>query len=151
MTRSKIVPAIVAAFCGLALQFQPSGANTQPAQRFQDGTNVTYVTAQYFVSQSYPLCSPYWGTCLIIDANGFLFLIDWQGGILWQPDPIGGSVSPYTAHPTPGALLDFQTDGNAVLYAQDSYGDQLHCWRTGTTDWNGDPGVYMAVGDNGNL
>ena len=65
MTRSKIIPAIVAAFCGLALQFQASGANAQTGTHYQCGgghcTNLTYATAQYLVSQSSPLCAPYWG------------------------------------------------------------------------------------------
>jgi hypothetical protein len=45
MTRSKIIPAIVAAFCGLALQFQVSGANAQTQAGWVNdqygGTNVT--------------------------------------------------------------------------------------------------------------
>jgi hypothetical protein len=146
MIRSKIIPAIVAAFCGLALQFQASGANAQgtTGTKYVGGTNVTWATAVYVVTQSNPLCSPYWHNCLIMDANGYIFLVDWRGGILW-------TAGNYSEYPNSGAVLDFQTDGNLVLYATDSDGNLLHCWRTGTTNWNGDPGYYMAVQDDGNF
>jgi hypothetical protein len=181
MIRSKIIPAIVAAFCGLALQFQASGANAQEGTtgtHYQCGggscTNLTYATASYTVFQGSPLCSPYWGNCLIIASSGFMFLIDWQGNILWQPAAIGaqdctygttnctntrtpGCFSCYTGNPTPGAELVFQSDGNFVLYAVDYSGGpdgpRLAVWRTGTTNYNGqnDYGYYVAIQDDGNF
>jgi hypothetical protein len=166
MTRSKIIAAIVAAFCGLALQFQVSGANAQTGTYFVDNTNVDYATATYLVSRGEPLCSPYWHTCLMVDGYGYLYLVDWRGNILWEPAPIGaqdcfntycennvyspGCFSCYTEPTAPGAYLQFQNDGNAVLYAPDSSGNfSVHSWRTGTTGY--DPGVYLAVQDNGDF
>jgi hypothetical protein len=146
MTRSKIIPAIVAAFCGLALQFHASGANAQTT--FVGGTNVTYRTAPQLLYYGSPtLCSPYWANCLYVDALGNIILENWEGGIRWSPST---NFTPGLGE-FPGDFLEFQTDGNLVLYGYNSLGDLLHIWRTGTTDWDGDPGYYMAVQDDGNF
>jgi hypothetical protein len=150
MTRSKIIPGILAGFCALALQFQTSTANAQnyfvvPGNQEDAGWSGYYVNYPYFLGPGYNLCSPNGWVCLAMNGSGALDLYDVQDGniLLWYPNNTENNE----------AFLYFQPDGNVVVYAP---GTDCDCmlddgFHTGTTNWNGDPGAFLAVQDDGNF
>jgi hypothetical protein len=149
MLRSKCISIILAVFCGLAMQFQASGANAQVQYGCMNGICYAFVTPTYFLYTGGPaLCSPN-GNCLVMadnnsqtqdgkPGNGQLQMFSLFGDLLWTSEADGAGFSDYLA---------FQSDGNLVIYQNG--GSAI--WRTGTTNWNGDPGAYLAVQDDGNL
>jgi hypothetical protein len=90
MTRSKIIPIMLAAACGLALQFQASGANAQnfvpsepnvgPEFGTAGNTYNTNVTPNYYMYEGSPsICSPVVGNCLVKQTDGNLVLYSYEG------------------------------------------------------------------------
>jgi hypothetical protein len=82
-------------------------------------------------------------------SDGFIFLNDGLGKILWQPEAIGGSPNPYLAQPDAFAYggsswLSLTWNGNLELYA-DYIWNTLDAWQP----YNGSSATYIAVGDDG--
>jgi hypothetical protein len=144
MTRSKIIMGILAGFCGLALQFQTSTANAQTSFTTPGGWLGNYVNPAYLLGVGHSLCSPNGTVCLVMNSTGALVLYDvLDGNIpLWYPNNTENNE----------AFLYFQPDGNVVVYAPGNCSCMLDDgFHTGTTNWDGDPGWFLAVQDDGNF
>jgi hypothetical protein len=151
MIRSKIIPILAAAFCGLAAQFQASAANAQTAW--------IYTSTQ--MNQGYVNCSGI-GNCLEVQQDGNIVLYNLYGNALW-------ATATNTIY---GDYLFFQGDGNLVVYsagpvAGDPNSIPGGClvfqtcpavWASGTngpadggSTVTGLPGAYLGIQDDGNL
>jgi hypothetical protein len=150
MIRSKLIPIMLAAFCGLAFQFQVSAANAQTA----------WIYPRTQMNQGYVNCSGI-GNCLEVQQDGNVVLYNLYGNALWAT----GTNTPY------GDYLFFQGDGNLVVYS--APGDPgpnsfigaclvlQTCpavWASGTngpadggSTVTGLPGAYLGIQDDGNL
>lgn len=152
MIRSKIIPILVAAFCGLAMQFQASGANAQG-----------YVATGSTITPGWGWCdSDYWCVWMVADgSNQYAGFYDPNNNLIWNTPTVPyttvyGTCGGVTLVISNNAFFSFQYDGNLVLDYTSDYacsGDQVvgggrtTRWRTGTTNWNGDPGVYLVIND----
>jgi hypothetical protein len=143
MTRSTIIPVSLAAFCGLALQFQSNTANAQAYTNI-NGINLVFFTPQDTFPGGYEICSPI-GNCLSVTTyNGQLSYYNLYGDLLWWSNSWGGW--------DPTDYVVFQNDGNLVIY--DPALDYQAVWDTGTTSYwtsTGTQGWYMAIQDDGNF
>jgi hypothetical protein len=143
MTRSKFIPTMLAAFCGLGLQFQTSGANAQTYGTL-NGINLVYFTPTDYFPEGYEIYSPnnnYYLTIIV----GDLVLFGPSGQVIWS----AGMSSSFTGPVDSSDHVVFQSDGNLVI--RNANLDDEAIWRTGTTDWNGHPGYFMAIQDDGNF
>jgi len=140
MTRSKIIPVSLAAFCGFALQFQTSAVRAQTYGNL-NGVNLVYFTPTDYFPAGYEICSPI-GNCLWVNPNnGQLSLYSLYGDLIWWTG--FGDGNPYET-------TVFQSDGNLVTY--DPWLGAV--WDTGTTSYwtsTGTQGWYMAIQDDGNF
>jgi pseudomonalisin len=153
MTRSKSIPIMIAACCGLALQFQAAGANAQSILEFGTAGN----TYNYNVTPGFTMfegaaaiCSPYVHNCLVMQDDGNLVLYSGVDGTYLWASNTGGSSNGSTIIP----ILNFYLNGDMqVGYFN---GQENVLFDTGTNqggfeDWSGLQGQYLAVQDDGNL
>jgi hypothetical protein len=107
MTRSKLIPITIAAFCGLAFEFQASGANAQTPTGIR-GQEITPAAALSQGNSLYPgfAMRTYSGYLLVLLQDGNLVLYSPSMTVLWSTGTYGN---------TP-LNLTMQTDGNLVLY-----------------------------------
>jgi hypothetical protein len=141
MTRLKLITTMLAGFCGLAVQFQVNTANAQTPGTL-NGINLVYFTPTDYFAFGYEICSPA-GVCLYY--GGQIFLYDPYGNLLWYSSMSASFTGPLSGN----SQLVFQGDGNLVIRNWDLGGEAT--WRTGTTNWDGDPAWYMAIQDDGNF
>jgi hypothetical protein len=141
MIRSKLIPLILAAFCGLAMQFQASRANADAAW-YQGST----------LGSGYGICN---------DAGYCFWMLSGEttaGTAAWE-DPYGNilmQTPPPAAEYTTDSWLIFQNDGNLVVYDQYCF-----IWCNNTVDWatntyagntsTGYPAGTLILADDGNL
>jgi hypothetical protein len=128
MTCSKIVPATLAAFCGLALQANAANA---PQQNSATAQSVTLLPGKHL--------SP--GMGLRTD-NGHLLLLQFDGNVVLYNSKHVAIWSTNTKGYEP-LQLTMKGDGNLVLYSTNG-----QVWASNTS---GNPGAFLVVGDDGNL
>jgi hypothetical protein len=118
MIRSKIIPVIFAAFCGIALQ--GSAANAQSL--FEDNGVMLQPGSSLFPGS---VMRTYTGYMLFLQQDGNLVLYDPNKTVLW-------STNTYGKVP---AFLTMQMDGNLVLYgySQGSAGPMQQLWASDTS------------------
>jgi hypothetical protein len=148
MIRSRIIPFILAIFCGLAMQFQASGANAQ----------IIYPGDAW---GSYFQLNPGWciyngpGYHLCMQSDGTADLYDYNNNWLWgTPTPASDDLD----FVSPG-YLSFQNIGSLAVYdnvvVPGVYEEFLGLtYETNTTAGNsitGNPGVYLVLRYYGNL
>jgi hypothetical protein len=152
MIRSKFILSILAAFCGLALQFHSSPANAQTCtpEFGQVGgiynNNATPGCVMFAGSQ---IRSPYVGNCLVMGSDGNIYLYSgYDGAQLWSSDT---GLDPI------GNFMQFLPNGDMQIATVCSCpsGDSVY-FDTGTQqggyeDWSGYQGQYLTVQDDGNL
>lgn len=153
MIRSKFILSILAAFCGLALQFHSSAANAQtcsPEFGQVGGIYNNNVTPGCVMSAGSPqICSPYVGNCLYMSSDGNLYLFSGvDGNVLWfsdtGEDPIGNFMGFFPNGDMQIATVCSCPSGLSVYF---DTGTQ----QGGSEDWSGSPGQYLTVQDDGNL
>jgi hypothetical protein len=150
MKRFKIIPISVAAACGLALQFQASGANAQQTPEFGTAGNTynTNVIPGFSMFEGNPgICFPVVGNCLNMQTDGNLVLYSFEGVAIWASNTWGDA----------GDYMVFNTIGDFQVTNVNAAGDPyVALWNAGTylggpNDWSGSPGYFLAVQDDGNL
>jgi hypothetical protein len=140
MTRSKFLPIILAALCGLAFQLQASAANAQS----QSNSATTQSQASPAPKQSISILpgqhlnpgmgvrSPN-GHSLVLQQDGNLVLFNGKRVPIWSINAKGYEP----------VQLIMKTDGNLVLYSTIG-----QVWASNTS---GNPGAFFALHDDGNL
>jgi hypothetical protein len=152
MIRSTIIPILVAAFCGLALQFHSSAANAQtcvPEFGQVGGIYNNNATPGCTLMSGQQICSPYVGNCLSMSSDGSLYLYSgYDGAQLWSSetseDPIGnfmvffpnGDMQIATVCSCPSGLSFYFDTGTQ---------------QGGYEDWSGYQGYFLTVQDDGNF
>jgi hypothetical protein len=124
MARSKCITTMLAAFCGLAVQFQASGAAAQSTILYP-GDSLRFGTINMMVSGNFH--------SLIMQRDGNLVLYSPTNGAIWSTNTFWG----------PDTHVDMQLDGNLVVY--NNYGP---VWASQTS---GHPFSCLALQDDGNL
>jgi hypothetical protein len=154
MTRSKIIPASLAALCGLALQFHVGVAHAQclpgclneaaflyPGQALLPGQALRSYTGYLFVLQQdgnlvlyNPSNTPIWSTpntydfepmYLLLDYNGLLTLYSFPANLIGSPQPVWSTNTPAGL-----ATLVLLPNGNLVI-TNLAPGNEP-AWQTGT-------------------
>jgi hypothetical protein len=135
----KIIPILVAAFCGFAIEFQAAAANAQAGP--------AYVTTGTQLNPGWGFCTAN-NYCLWMLNDGWddgtAGLFDPNGNLLWQSSQNCGNA-PYEY-----GYLGFQNDGNLVVYSdnQGAYGSPCVDFAANTYAGNtitGDPGAYLVI------
>jgi hypothetical protein len=148
MIRSKFIPVILAAFCGLAAQFQASRANAQTVI-YQSPWSLDLFQG-VVLNEGEGACSGS-GYCLWMwgpwGLQGNLQFFDPNGNLIWQ--------SPIWENDSPNAWASFQSDGNLVVYTPASIGSNaLVNFATNTYAGNtatGWPGGVIVIQEFGYL
>jgi hypothetical protein len=122
MVRSNFIPVTLAALCGLALQFQPSGANAQSATLWP-GRSLTPGTALRSGN----------GHILAVQHDGNVVLYTASGVLIWSTNTRGYQPLYFLMKP----------DGNLVLVTTTG-----QAWASNTSS---NPGASLVVQDDGNL
>jgi hypothetical protein len=139
MTRSKLIPITLAAFCGLAFQSQANAANapqqnapnTQSQATSAKATSVTLLPGQH-LTPGMGLRSPN-GHSLVFQIDGNVVLYTSKHVTIWSTNTKGYEP----------VQLSMKADGNLVLYATTG-----QVWASNTS---GNPGASLVVQDDGNL
>jgi hypothetical protein len=131
MVGSKIIPILVAAFCGLVLQSQANAANAQSQANAASATSVTLSPGKHLMP-GMGLRSPN-GHSLVLQADGNVVLYTSKRVPIWSTNTKGYEP----------VQLIMKGDGNLVLYSTTG-----QVWASNTS---GNPGAFLAVQDDGNL
>jgi hypothetical protein len=163
MTRSKIIPIMIAAFCGLALQFHSSAVDAQTCspEFGQVGGIPNYnATPGCFMFVTSPqICSPYVGNCLVMGLDGSLYLYSgYDGNQLWSSETSNADTVLAANNPVVFAnLMQFLPNGDMQIVASTCTAPTgCDYFDTGTQqggyeDWSGYQGYFLTVQDDGNF
>jgi hypothetical protein len=139
MTRSKLIPITIAAFCGLMLQSQanaanapqPNPANAQPQSNSANAQSATLSPGKH-LTPGMGLRSPN-GHSLVLQQDGNVVLYTSKRVAIWSTNTKGYEPVQFI----------MKGDGNLVLYSTTG-----QVWASNTS---GNPGAFLAVQDDGNL
>jgi hypothetical protein len=130
MTRSKIIPVTLAAFCGLVLQSQANAANAAQVNAANTQA-VSLLPGQHLVPGTGLRTGN--GHSLVLQQDGNVVLYNSKHVAIWSTNTKGYAPVQFI----------MKGDGNLVLYSTNG-----QVWASNTS---GNPGAFLAVQDDGNL